>query len=340
MEAAVSGKGIEGSSEVRGGCAYLVLSHKNPSQVESLAQRILALSPTASVVIHHDRTGGPPPWDGREPPARVQFVERTAVEWGGWSIVEATVRLLRFAQEELDHEWVVIVSGEHWPVTDLASWEAELVASGADARMPAEELPRRLRFGRRDADANRDLARCRLRWFRVARPRWAPAHKALAGLSKLSTLSHPVCKLEFSQRNDSWFVGVPRRRGAVTGWTLFKGSEWFACNRRAAAAVLQADERVASWFRRSHIPDESYFQSLLHRDGRLRIDHRVVTWVPPQPPAPTQGWMLLKADELPAVVTSGAAFARKLDPKRNPEAIAASDAYVDATRQSTAERVP
>jgi hypothetical protein len=320
----------EGAPDVAG-CAYLLLSHKDPDKVEALAQRILTLSPSAHVVVHHDLTGGPAPWAGG-PPARVHLVERTNVEWGGWSIVEATLRMIRFAQEQLHSRWMVVISGEHWPVTDLAAWEAKVVASGADALMPTEVLPPRLRFGTRDPDANRDLARCRLRWFRVRRPRSAAVQKAVAALSKLSDRTHPVFKLEFSLRNESWFVGVPRRSGPVRGWDLYKGSEWVAFNARSAAVLLQADPRVTSWFEHSHIPDESYFQTLVHRDGRLSVDRSVVTWVPPQPPTPTHGWMLLKDEELPLVSASGAAFARKLDPDRNPEVLAAIDARVDAER--------
>jgi hypothetical protein len=318
-------------------CAYLILSHKNPAQVERLASRILGLSPTAHVVIHHDLKGGPAPWEG-DPPGRVHLVGRQTVEWGCWSIVEATLRLIRFAHERLDSEWMVMVSGEDWPVTDLAAWEARVVASGADAVMPAEVLPARLRFGARDPDANRDLARCRLRWFRVRQPRAGVAQKALSAVSKVGNLTHPVCKLEFSRRNESWFVGLPRRKGPVKSWDLYKGSEWFACNARSAGVLLQADPRVSTWFRRSHIPDESYFQTLLRRDGRLSIDRSTVTWVPPQPPTPTVGWMLLKEKQLRLVAASRAAFARKVDPGRNPEVMAAIDAQVDTERSIVGAR--
>lgn len=314
-------------------CAYLILSHKNPSQVEALARRILGLSPTSHVVVHQDLKAGSLPWGGR-PPTRVHFVDRMTVEWGGWSIVEATLRLIRYAHEHLHIDWMVIVSGEHWPVTDLAVWEATVLASGVDALMPTERLPAHLRFGRRQADANRDLARCRLRWFRVHQPRNGLLQKAVSALSKLSTLTNPVFKLEFSMRNDSWFVGIPRRNAPVRSWDLYKGSEWIALNARSARVLLQADARVTSWFQRSHIPDESYFQSLLHHHGRLTIDPSVVTWVPEVPLTPTPGWMLLKDEELPLVAACGAAFARKLDPDRNPDVLATIDKTVDERRHT------
>jgi hypothetical protein len=303
---------------------YLVLSHKDPPQVEALAARILELSPRSKVIVHHDRRSAALPWDGR-PPAGVHLVERLAVEWGGWSIVESTLRLVR----------VVVVSGEHWPVVDLAAWEAVVVEGSADALMPARRLPRRLHFGPRDLDGNRFLARCVLRWTRVRRPRHSLTHRALAALSKMTRWTHPVLKLEFSLRSDAWFIGWPRRRGPLKTWDLFKGTEWIAFNARSAGVLLAVDPAVTAWFRRSHIPDESYIQSVLHRDGQLEIVDRLVTWVPPEPRTAQPGWMLLRTEQLPLVDASGAAFARKVDFGRNPGVVAAVDRRVAPGRSAT-----
>jgi hypothetical protein len=313
--------------------AYLLLTHKDRDQVEALAARVLELSPAGQVVVHHDRRDGDRPWPGG-PPDRVHLVTRGPVAWGGWSIVEATLRLVRFARDRLGADWFVLISGEHWPVRDLAAWEAGLDDTGADAFMPAERLPGRLRFGRRDLDANRFLARCTHRWVTVRRPRWAPAQRALSALSKATLSTHPVLKLEFSLRSDAWFVGLPRRRGPVAGWTLYKGTQWVAFNRRAADAVVDVDPAVTAWFSRSHIPDESYLQTVVRRAGLVVAD-TPVTWVPPEPVRATPGWMLLRQEHLERVAASGAAFARKVDPARNPEVIAAIDASLGRPAPAT-----
>jgi len=321
----------DGPAAPRPVVAYLLLSHKEPEQVAALAGRILELSPAAQVVVHHDRRADAVPWAGR-PPARVHLVDRTPVFWGGWSIVEATLRMLGAAVDRLDADWFVIVSGEHWPVADLATWESSLARSGADALVPSVRLPRRLRFGRGDPDGNRFLARCVHRWATVPRPRTGAAHKALSALAKLSAYTHPLVKLEFSLRSDAWFVGLPRRRGPVRRWTLHKGTEWIAFNRRSAAVLTGVDPAVTRWFQRSHIPDESYIHTvLLHAPG-LVVEDSLVTWVPPEPETATPRWMLLTLDQLPVVEASGAAFARKIDFARNPEVAVAIDARVDRRR--------
>jgi len=309
--------------------AYLILTHKDPSQVEALARRIHDLSPRSQIVVHHDRKADTLPWNST-PPQWAHLVERVPVEWGDWSIVEATLRMFRFAHEELKATWCVVLSGEHWPVVNLESWERHLATSGVDAYLPAVLLPHRLHFGPSDLDGNRFLARCVHRWFRINRPRSEFTHKALAGLSKISLWIHPVAKLEFSLRSNAWFLGIPRSRGPVRGWDLYKGSEWLACSARATAALLDTNAAVTDWFRRCHIPDESYVQTILRRAPGLVIDKADVTWVPPEPEISQAGWMMLKTTQLPHIRETGVAFARKVDPSKNPEVIGAIDAEVNA----------
>ena len=106
-------------------------------------------------------------------------------------------------------------------------------------------------------------------------------------------------------RSESWFVGIPRRRGPLSGWDLYKGTEWLACNARATDALLSVEAEVTEWFKRSHIPDESYVQTVVRRSADLAVEGAEVTWVPPEPDRATPGWMLLKAENLDTVMTSG-----------------------------------
>jgi len=189
-----------------------------------------------------------------------------------------------------------------------------------------------LHFGRRDFDGSRFRARCVHRWVGVRRPRSDVVHRGIAGLSKISRLTHPVFKLEFSLRSNAWFLGLPRRRRPVKDWALFKGSEWVAFNADAGRTLLAVHPDVTAWFERSHIPDECYFQSVLHNAPDLVIDDLPLTWVPREPGVPTDGWMLLQTHHLGEVAESGAPFARKVDPHRNPDVIRAVNAEVDRRR--------
>jgi len=311
--------------------AYLILTHKEPRQVEALAARILELSPNGQVVVHHDLSAGELPWGGR-PPDRVHFVERGRVLWGDWSIVEATLRMVRFALEQLRADWLVVLSGEHWPVVDLSQWEVTAAASGVDAFVEADALPGRLVFGRSDEGGNMYLSRCIHSWVTMSQPRISAAHRALGGLWKLSRHVNPIVTLEYSHRRQTWFFGRPRARGPLRNWVFYKGSQWIAFNRRSAETILNTSPAVTDWFRRGHIPDETYFHTVLRHAEDLVVTTDVVTYVPIGPKQPTVRWMLLKLDDLPAVWSSGAAFARKVDLTDRPEVIRALNAEVDRRR--------
>lgn len=308
--------------------AYLVLSHQEPPRVDPLLQRLLQLSPAGHVVVHHDAASPTVPWRGPTD-GRFHRVERSSVQWGDWSMVAATLRLLRHAVEHVDADWVTLLSGEHRPVVDLATWEAGVAAAGVDAYLGDRPLPARLRFGRRREQDNEFLARYAHRWRALPRPRSDGAHRVVGGLWKLSRATHPVAKLEFAHRRDAWMLGTPRPRGPVRGWRFHKGTQWVVLSRRAVDAVLGADPAVTEWFRGTYIPDESYVHTLVRHTPGLVASDRSMTYVPPSPDGRTGVWMRLGLEDLPAVGASGAAFARKVDPVGRPEVLAAIDALVD-----------
>jgi hypothetical protein len=326
-----------GASESASGApcfAYMLLTHKDPRHVEELASRILDLSPAGHVVIHHDLAAGDLPWQGR-PPERVHFVERGRVLWGDWSIVAATLRMIRFAYEDLGADWFVMLSGEHRPVVDLERWERSVMASGADAFAEAEALEPTIHFGRsRGEDANRFLARCLHRWFTIKEPRSTGGTKVFSGFWKISRYVLPFGALEYSHRRQAWFVGMPRRRGRPEATTFYKGTQWIGFNSRSADAVLGTDPAVTEWFKRSHIPDETYLQTVLHNAPGLTVSTDLVTFVPESPLRPSARWMVLSLEDLQIVWRSEAAFARKVDPDERPDVMKAIDEKVEAERRS------
>lgn len=189
--------------------AYLLLTHARPRQVEELGRRILELSPNADLVVHHDVSSSDMPWQGRtEPP--IHFVPRGRVLWGDWSMVEATLRLLRYAVDNLSSDWFVLLSGEHRPATNLQTWERSVVDSPFDAYLPAEKLHGPIRFGRSHMESNLYLTRTRHHWRSFQRPRSGVVHRGVGGLMKLSQWVQPFVAMEFVHRRDAWVLGWRR----------------------------------------------------------------------------------------------------------------------------------
>jgi hypothetical protein len=326
-----------GGAATRPTFAYLLLTHKEPRHVEDLTARLLHLTPQAHVAVHHDAQSPRLPWGGR-PAGRVHLVERGPVRWGDWSMVEATIRLLRFGIEVIGADWLVLLSGDHRPTLDLGRWEEEIARSGVDALAQAEELPARLRFGTGGGDTDTYLARSRHRWVLAARPRSAVAHRVLGGLMKLSRTVHPLGAMEFVHRREAWAIGFRRSLGPVRGVRFFRGTQWIALNATAADAVVRVDPAFPAWFRRSWIPDEAYFHTVIRSHPQLVVANAPTTFVLDTPARPTPGWMRLSLDDLPSVFAAGVPFARKVDPVERPEVIAAIDRQVDAESSRDATR--
>jgi hypothetical protein len=311
--------------------AYLLLTHKDPRHVEGLADRIRDLSPDALIVVHHDAAAPDLPWDGN-PPAGIHLVERGRVSWGDWSMIEATQRLLRYALDRLDAGWFVLLSGEHRPALDLHQWESSTAAAGYDALFDSERLPDHLHFGRANFERSEYLARSRHRWRLFSRPRHRVVDRFVGLLMKLSWYVRPMMSVEFIHRRNAWAVGRRRRSHPVRGWSFYRGSQWFALNRRAASAALAIDRGVAAWFEHSWIPDEAFLHTALRQVPQLVVANSPTTFVLDRPAKPYPGWMLLSLEDLPTALGSGLPFVRKVDPATRPEVVESIDLAVDRQR--------
>lgn len=316
--------------------AYLLLTHKDARHVEGLAHRILDLSPRAQIVVHHDADAGDLPWHGN-PSGPIHLVERSSVSWGDWSMIEATLRMIRYAVDHLNADWLVLLSGEHRPAVLLQQWEAATAMSGNDALLAAEQLPARLRFGTKEFDRNQYLARSRHRWSLIERPRHDVAHRSLGLLMKLSSRVRPLLSVEYVHRREAWAFGRVRQTRPVRDWTFYRGPQWFALNRRAATAALTIDQKVTQWFEQSWIPDETYLQTALRYVPGLVIADTPTTFVRGTPAKPYPGWMQLSPEDLSAAMASDLPFARKVDPAGRPEVVVNIDDAVEEQRTAFLE---
>jgi len=94
------------------------------------------------VLIRHDRPGLVDLKAERDPHVTV-LESRIHVAWSGWSMTEAMLEALRVARAVPGCTHIVLISGQDYPVRNLAAWEAEVVASGVDTWLaPVEPAER------------------------------------------------------------------------------------------------------------------------------------------------------------------------------------------------------
>ncbi|MDN5571085.1 MAG: hypothetical protein L0G22_07530 [Propionibacteriaceae bacterium] len=297
---------------------YVVMAH-NPVGIERLVRRIRHLSPRAGILVRCEphqgfdldalRAAGARPW-----------VSDLHVRWGSWTLTEAMLEAYRAAEAEFHADHYVLISGQDYPIRNLAAWEHEWAARGADALI--EQTP--------DQPDN-----WRYRWWlpEVRHPRHAGPYRAVRHLGwRIGTLTKPVLQVlpRFAEGDRRWFVGV-RRPGVRPPIPIVKASQWMTLSARAVRRLLErdaAEPRLRAWFRTVRITDEVYLQSLAHDDPELQVVAGPTTLKEfgEDPSSP----LWLDADRLRRLATGTTApFARKFAPDAPAGLVAAADALAD-----------
>jgi hypothetical protein len=282
--------------------AYLITTHRLPQQVTRLVRVLRRGSPDAEIAIHHDRRSTPLD----EAPLRALGVEMMepslAVMWGTVSYLEAQLLLLEWLKER-SFDWAVMISGQDYPVAPVAEIERRLADADADAFI--EAIPCPLATGQL---IDEFALRYHFHWWRVlARLNARPVRAAGARSGRVWVRSTP--------KNGTWLGVRARRTPFSVDFPCYRGSDWFALSRAAVATVLEPSARRAELmrhYRRTLLPSESFFQTVLANDERMRISgdtRRYTRWDEPNATGPA----VLERRDLDAALSSGADFARKFD---------------------------
>lgn len=281
---------------------YLILSHQLPDQVVRLAGALRSGSPHAPILIHHDPRSAPP---GPRRLQRLGGVELVAparaVQWGWTSQLDALLACLRHALERVEFDWLAILSGQDYPARPLEAVERELAGSAYDGYVQGDTVSP-------PALASRTLDEFTARYFYAHRP----VRRLGRRLRRILEASRPLVTV----RDMPWGTVVGRRVRAPYGPSrpCRRGQDWLTLSRRCVElldASARTDGALREHYRRVLHPTESFAHTVLHAEQGLRLSpasRRYSAWQPGSPhPA------VLGMQDLPAILASGADFARKLD---------------------------
>ncbi len=275
------------------GFAFLVLAHDNAEQLAMLLRWLDAAG--ASLFLHLDRrAGGLRQALAQQalPAGLVVLPEADSerIAWGGYAMVQATLRLLRLALRQPATRHVCLLSGSHLPLQPPAAIAGFL----GDGRQHID-----LRFAALEAPERESLRRF---WY-----------QGLAGREQ----QRPLLRWLNQQ---SWRLGKRDLAQALHGMTPMVGSQWWHMTAPCARHLLQfldANPWYQGFFRRARIPDESFFQTLLGASPFAAMVGEAPSWQSMQGFSPA----LMTEAELPAARASGRPFGRKFDLQRTPELV-------------------
>lgn len=276
--------------------AYVVISHRAPEQVLRLARTLRAGSPDSTVVLHHDDRAVGVDEAALRALGRVERVlPPTPVAWGWTSQLDMLLRCFRHALERVEFEWLVVLSGQDYPIRPLADVEASLRSGGFDGYVEGVPVAPPS-WSRAETD---EFARRYFYRYRAVRAPGPALRRAVSAARPLVTL-----------RDMPWGAALGVRSGGP-GLPVRRGADWLTLSRRAVEVVAGAPPELIRHYRRALMPTESFPHTVLYADPSLRLSgdtRRYTAWAPGSlHPA------VLGMADLDAVLASGADFARKFD---------------------------
>jgi hypothetical protein len=300
--------------------AYLITSNTSPERLMRLVTVLRTGSPRGVIAVRHDDDAGT--LDLRRlHELDVDLLETISVEAGSAAELMMLLRCIRRLRAAARFDWLVLISGDDYPVRPVAEIETSLAGTDADGFI--ESHPCEPPAGRRDVPVTPSALRYHYRWS-SPRPR-RPVARALAGVL------HPRLAIEVTPAGVR--MGVPakrspfrtpqRRRLALPvrhnplsapaaernpfgeGLECRYGPVWFALSRRAVdvidAAVREHPELLV-YYRDTLVPAESYIHTVLANDPTISLRDE------------SRRCQLSGAVDLHALLGGGADFAGPLGP--------------------------
>ena len=281
--------------------AFLVVSHRNPGQVLRLVRTLHEGLDTA-VLVHHDQRWEPLDRAACEAAGGRLVDYGLPLEWGNAAYADMLLTGLAELAEGIDPDWIAILSGQDYPLRPLPDFERHLVESPHHALLgdlwqldlSAEPPPPEREFY------------LRYRYRHYAPPRSVAAVLARA-LGRRAYLRELPAGLGLR-------LGVkPRHHPFGPELRCHVCSDWLTLDRRAVRAVLafaRENPKVMEHYRRTIIPSESLFATVLANEPGLSIGPatRLLGFEAAAPHPRTFG-----VADLEQLLTSEMHFARKFD---------------------------
>lgn len=227
--------------------AFLILAHKNPKQLKFLCKSYE--HNCINSYIHIDKKSDINDFKNElKNESNITFIQnRVDIKWGGWSMVQATINLLRTASKN-HHDYYFLISGEDINLKNY-DFMNKFLADENKIYIDYHRLPYK-------KICNMGLDR----FEKYSFDDFYNKFKILGKLFKIIfKLLHRIYKRELPNKL------IP-----------YCGSQWFILPHYCVEYILNfidKNKKVVSFFKKTHIPDEMFFQSIILNS---KYKHKVV----------------------------------------------------------------
>ena len=295
---------------------YMVTAYHEQRHLRRLLTTLLRWDPTGEIALHFDRSKASLDLGGLVDERLHVLSEWSPVTWGDSSYLEVLLHGLRWwSRQKVD--WVVVLSGQDYPVRPVDELQEFLAASAKNAFIFGGKIgvpPSRYRV----VDLDTVRQRYFLHWAKFPRVAWTPLARPITQRGvRLARHLVPGGLLvrELPHNERPWIGWRPVRKHPFTEeWQCCFGWDYFAVDQRAISILVSDDDRVRAlrrWYKRSIIPTESFFITVMRGHPRVRCAKALhyVQWENFGDPHP----VVLAEDCYDLMRSSGCFFARKFD---------------------------
>ncbi len=321
---------------------YLIFSHDHQEQIARLVRAIRNLSPNSLVAIHHDPTKSSLDIELFADTNNVHIIPNPVRgEWGDYSLVEQYLHAMRWCMTSLDFDWSCTITGLTYPIKPLLAFEASLEETVYDAFV--------YHFDAFDPDHwPKGTAETRYLFTYYKLPRFPYYYKIPSKIRAVLSKTRTILN-----RMQSLFRIMPMPRGAKTRFgirrlrtpignkfKLYGGRQMLNLNWYALERLFRFIDENPSWVtfsKRTLIPDELFFNSIIANDSELRVCNDVLRYIK-WPKLHAASVSVITHDELSDALKSKAPFGLKFDSRVDPLAIDQVDALLGLSIDSPSTR--
>lgn len=239
------------------------------------------------IIVHHDFTKFPAFKVDRE--NVTVLPDPVVTSWGGWSLVAATLKLMQYAQQHFKFDYFQLLSETCMPVKPVSEFENFLFKAQPDAMMDLQPIlspddPVFISHGWRYYPRSQFARRLFRKAIYIAEPILSWKQSGLVNLkcikSDISPLQKSLAILLKTLYRLLWSQNF-FSRGNVRVCAV--GGQWFGLSTdmlNRVLAMIEQEPVLLKHYQSSHIPDESFFQTLVYhlKPKRLYPANHVVFW--------------------------------------------------------------
>lgn len=213
---------------------YLILAHTNPKQLKRLLNIL-----HNDIFVHIDKKAKIEDYYVKE--ENIIYIQnRVNVNWGGYSMVQATLNLINESYKNKKYDYFTLLSGLDYPIKDENSFNKYLKMHYPCNYIEYSKI-----------NDNNDILKNRYLKYKL--------------FDKRTYITRFIQKL---------FNYIYSSRKPYKNLVMYKGSQWWCLSREGIEYVLNyinKNKSVINYFKHTDIPDEMIFQSILLSSRNLVI---------------------------------------------------------------------